>query len=176
MRQSSKVALGGVMGALAVACMLLTVFPYMTYALPAAAGVMLIPIVIELGLKTGWMVYAVAALLSLLVAPDKEAAILFVAFFGYYPLIKAALERLNKRVVEWAVKLAVFNAAMIAAYLVLLFVLGLDPEAFELFGIQLPYVFLLLGNGVFVIYDVALTNVITLYVGRLHKTFARIFK
>ena len=47
MRQSGKVALGGIFGALSLMFMLMTVFPLGTYALPAIAGALLIPVVIE---------------------------------------------------------------------------------------------------------------------------------
>ena len=175
-KQSGKVALGGVLGALSLVCMLLTIFPYATYALPALAGAVLIPIVVEMGVKWSFLVYASVALLSLIVAPEKEAAILFAAFFGYYPTLKAVLEKLKSRVAEWGIKLAVFNATMVAAYMLLLFVFNLDPESFELFGVNLPLVFLALGNVVFVIYDFALTNVISLYIQRLHPRFSHMFK
>ena len=49
----------------------------------------LIVAVIEIGGENGaWMIYAAVAVLSLLFAADKEAALLFVLFFGYYPVLK----------------------------------------------------------------------------------------
>lgn len=63
--------------------------PIGTYALPAIAGVLLIVAVIEIGAKWAWMIYAAVAVLSLLFAADKEAALLFVLFFGYYPVLKS---------------------------------------------------------------------------------------
>ena len=82
LKQSGKVALGGIMGALSLMIMFLTAFPYMTYALPAIAGAVLIPVVIELGSKWAWMVYACVSFLSLLIAPSLEAKVMFIAFFG----------------------------------------------------------------------------------------------
>ena len=86
------------MGALSLMIMFLTAFPYMTYALPAIAGAVLIPVVIELGSKWAWMVYACVSFLSLLIAPSLEAKVMFIAFFGYYPIVKALLERQKNRV------------------------------------------------------------------------------
>ena len=97
MKQTSKVALCGVLSALSVMLMLLTVIPIATYALPAMAGAVLIPIVVEAGPRWGWMSYAAVALLCLLIGPEPEAKVLFVTFFGYYPVLKAQLERLHKR-------------------------------------------------------------------------------
>lgn len=175
MKQSGKVALGGVLGALSLVCLFLTAFPYATYALPALAGAVLIPVVLEIGVKTGWMVYAAVALLALIVTPSVEAKMMFIAFFGYYPILKASLERLRRRWLEWVLKLAVFNAAMVLSYTLLLFAFGLEADTFELFDVNLPLAFLAMGNVVFVIYDLALTNVITLYMRSWHPRLTRLF-
>jgi len=175
MKQSGRIAVGGVFSALALACMLMTIFPYATYALPAMAGVCLIPVVLELGWRWGWMAYAVTALLSPLLAADKEAALLFIAFFGYYPVLKAWIERRKSRVIEWAIKLLLFNAAMVAAYMAAIFVFRL-PVDFEIFGVSLPFVLLALGNVTFLIYDKALTGLVSLYLYRLQPKLHRMFK
>ena len=176
MKQSGKIALGGVLGALSLMFMLLTIFPYMTYALPAIAGVMLIPVVMENGVKWGWMVFAAVACAAAIIVPSMESKVMFIAFFGYYPVLKATLERLHSRVAEWALKLLIFNVTMVAAYLLMIYVFGLPADEFEIGGVNLPLVFLGLGNVVFVIYDVALTNVITMYMRSLHPKLMRIFR
>lgn len=176
MKQSGKVALGGVFGALSLLFMLLTAFPMATYALPAIAGALLIPVVVEAGVKTGWMVYGAVALLSLFVAPDMQAKVMFIAFFGYYPVLKSQLERLSRRWVEWIVKLGIFNAAMILSYLAMLFVFGLETDTFVIGGVNIAWAFLLAGNVVFVIYDYALSNLVTVYFRVLHPRLSRVFR
>ena len=175
MRQSGKVALGGIFGALSLMFMLMTVFPLGTYALPAIAGALLIPVVIEAGVGTGWMVYGAVALLSLLVAPDMEAKVLFVSFFGYYPVLKSQLDRIRLRPLEWFLKLGLFNVTMVLSYLLMLFVFHLDPETFVFGGVNVAFLFLLAGNVIFLIYDYALTNVVTVYQRFLHPRLSRIF-
>ena len=175
MKQSGRIAVGGVFSALALACMLMTFFPYATYALPAMAGVCLIPVVLELGWRWGWMAYGVTALLSPLLAAGKEAALLFIAFFGYYPVLKAWIERRKSRVVEWVIKLVLFNAAIVAAYMAAVWVFRL-PVDFEIFGVSLPLVLLALGNVTFIIYDKALTGLVSLYLYRLQPKLRRMFK
>ena len=176
MRPSGKVALGGVFGALSLMFMLMTFFPLGTYALPAIAGALLIPVVVEAGVKTGWMVYGAVALLSLLVAPDMQAKVMFIAFFGYYPVLKALLERLRRRAGEWLVKLGIFNLSMVLSYLVMLFFFHLDPEAFVIGGVNVALLFLLAGNVVFVIYDMALGSLVTMYFRVLHPRLSRLFQ
>lgn len=125
MKQSSKTAFGGILTALSVVLMFLTgVIPFLTFALPALAGALLILIVMEIGSKWALCVYAAVSILSLLVVADKEAAMMYAAFFGYYPVIKSFLESKLPRVFEWIVKFLIFNAAMVLAYLVIILCSG----------------------------------------------------
>ncbi len=164
MKKSGRVALAGIVCALSFIAMLLTVIPVTEIALPAIAGALLILLVIELGVKWGFLGYVVVAILSLLMAPSIESRVLFVLFFGYYPVLKALLERIPFRFVGWLLKFLVFNATAIGGYLLLMRVLlVVDPADFVLFGVFLPGVFLLAGNVVFLLYDIGLTRWISLY-------------
>ena len=100
---------------------------------------------------------------------------MFIAFFGYYPVARLWIEK-RAFWLRWTVKLALFNAAMILSYLLLLFVFHLDPDTFEIGGVNLPWLFLLIGNVVFVVYDMAIERIVALYQVRLHRIFARIFR
>ncbi len=176
MKMSGRVALAGIVCALAFIAMLLTVIPVTEIALPAIAGALLILLVIELGVKWGFFGYAVVAILSLLMAPSIESRMLFVLFFGYYPVLKALLERIPFRPISWLLKFAVFNAAAVGGYFLLMSVLlVVDPAEFVLFGVFLPGVFLIAGNLVFFLYDIGLTRWISLYLHfwrpRLQKLF-----
>lgn len=138
MSKSGKIALGGLLTALGVVLMFLTgLIPIGTYALPAIAGVLLIVAVIEIGAKWAWMIYAAVAVLSLLFAADKEAALLFVLFFGYYPVLKSFLERISNKVLSWISKFAVFNVAVVACFFLAVNFLQLPEDSFTVFGIYL---------------------------------------
>lgn len=51
-------------------------------------------------------------------AGDKEAVVYYIMFFGYYPIIKGAIEgKIKTRAVQFVLKYAVFNAAVIGAFL-----------------------------------------------------------
>ena len=81
-----KVAFCGIVAALSAVLMFLTgLVPVATLAIPAIAGCLLIPVVVESGLSWGFGVYAVCSVLSFLLAADREAALFYVLFFGYYP-------------------------------------------------------------------------------------------
>lgn len=44
--------------------------------------------------------------------PDKANALLYLLFFGLWPMLKSLLERIPAGLLEWLCKLAVFNAVL----------------------------------------------------------------
>lgn len=161
--------------ALCTAVMVLTgLIPIGTYAMPALAGAVLIAVVAEAGAGWAMSVYAAVSLLSVFLAADKEAVLFFILFFGYYPVLKAVLEkRLRSRALRAAAKLAVFNAAAILEFWAAARLLGVPVESYSLFGHPVPWIFLLAGNFVFLVYDYALSLLVAAYFGRLHKLVVR---
>lgn len=175
MKYAGKVALCGLSTALAAGCMLLSAIPATEYAVPVIAGLLLLPVILEVGPKAGWAVYAASAVLTLLLAPLWEPKLLFVLFFGYYPVVKCYADRLN-RPLGWLLKFGIFNVAMVATYLLLQLMSGLPSDAFVLFGVSVPLVFLLVGNLLLPLYDRAINVVIRFYCVRLQRSMRRIFK
>ena len=110
MKKSTQVAVGGLASALCLLLMFLTgMIPFTTYALPAMAGIVLIAVVIENGTQTAALVYVSVSLLSLFLSPDKEAALMFLCFFGYYPVIKAKLEQIRPKLLELLAKYGILG-------------------------------------------------------------------
>lgn len=173
-RQSARIALGGMSAALCVALMFFSgILPFATYALPALAGIALIPTAVEMGCGTAALSYAAVALLSLFLVPDKETAAMFAAFFGYYPILRFRLERVRHKALRWLAKLGVFNLSMILAYQVFMRLIGLG-HILEEFGEGLfAAVVLAIGNVGFIVYDYALANMTRLYIWRLRERFFR---
>lgn len=160
----------GVMCGLAVAIMLCgSVIPCATFCAPAIGGLLLMPVAIECGMRMAWVCYGAIGLLTLLLAPDKEMAAIFVFFFGYYPLLKAYLQRIHSRVLRVLLKAIVFNGSVLAMYTVLLYLFPIQylVEEFAQIAGWMILVLLLLGNLCFWIYDAALVNIVQLYVIKL---------
>ena len=169
MKQSVKTAFSGAMAAVGVVLMLFQgLIPVASIALPALAGCLLIPVVVEAGLSWAFGAYGVTAVLSLLLAPDREAALIYLLFFGYYPALYALLGRIRKKVPRYALKLLLFNCAAIAEALLALHLLGVPVETVAFLGRFTPVVLLLLANVVFIVYDFALDGLIATYIRRLH--------
>lgn len=145
-------ALGGVLAALAVVIMSMgTLIPVATYVCPMLCAILLKLVLNTCGKRTAWAWYGAVSLLSLLMAPDKEAAAVFV-FIGYYPIVKPALDR---KKFPWLWKGLLFNAAILVMYWLLMHLFGLEQvaEDFEGMGIVLTLVTLALGNLVFFMLD-----------------------
>ena len=152
-------------------------FPGATYCAPLLASLVLIPAQEECGPRAAWGLFTAAALLSLLLCADKEAALLFAAL-GYYPILKARFDAVRPGLLSRLCKLAFFNAAVLAAYAVLLFVLVSDTARAEFreMGKAMTAALLLGGNIVFLLYDFVLRRLRPLYVGRLQPVLRRLFR
>ena len=128
-----------------------TIIPVATYAAPVLC-MLVCQVVLKLcGSRIAWAWYGAVAFLSLLLAPDKEAAAVFLVL-GYYPILKPKLDSLKgKRL--W--KGLFFNSAILALYWVLLRVIGMEQllSDFEGMGIAMTAVLLILGNVTFFLLD-----------------------
>ena len=145
-------ALGGILAALAVVLMNLgTLIPVATYACPMLCCLLLELVRKLCGSRIAWAWYGVVAILSVLMAPDKEAAAVFV-FIGYYPIVKPWLDR---RKGKWLWKGLLFNSAVLAMYFLLMHLLGMEriTAEFEELGTVFTAVLLLLGNVTFFLLD-----------------------
>ena len=144
MKQASRdLALCGVLCALAVAIMAMgTILPVATYCAPVLASMTLLPVLVLCGEKLSWAMFFASAMLSLLLAPDKEAAAIFLAL--------PKLDR-KPKIRRWVGKFLLFNVSILAAYAVLLFVLRLDAlrEEFSAMSGALLAGLLLGGNFLF---------------------------
>ena len=154
---SRTVALGGVLAALSLCVMWLGgLLGIATYVSPMLCAILLQIVKNICGNRLGWAWYGAVAILSLLLAPDKEAAAVFAAL-GYYPLVKP---RLEKRKFPWLWKGLLFNAVILILYWALMNLLGMDAIAAEFAeaGTVMTIVMLLLGNVTFFLLDVVLSK------------------
>lgn len=175
---AARMALCGVLAALAVALMFLGgTVPFASIACPVLASLVLIPVYCECGWKWGLLWYAAVAALAALLAPEKEAAVLFV-FFGYYPMLRKLIGQAARARGCVAVKLVYVNAAVFAAYGLMLYVFHLTAvmEDFAGMGKAMLAVLLVLANVTFVIYDVLIARLEVYYHVRLAPEAASVNK
>ena len=148
LKQSNRMAVCGMMAALSVVIMVLGgVLGIGMYASPMLAGFCLLPIGKKYGTKDQWLVWAAVSLLSLMLIPEPEQNLMYIALFGLYPILYPYFKRLPGAW-KWIGKLLYFHAAAIAVELLVMLVLV--PEVMSL---PMIIVLLLLGNAVFWMYD-----------------------
>lgn len=157
-----------------VVMMLSALFPSLSYALPMIAGAIILIPSIEFGTRSALAVYAAGSILSFILPTDKEAALFFVLLFGIYPIVKKYYEQIKIRALEYVAKFAHFNAAAVcAAWLaMLIFSIPIDDGTLGKWGIPL---LLAIGNFAFIVYDIMLTKLVTLYVYKLQPILRKTF-
>jgi hypothetical protein len=176
-KTSSKAALGGMLAALSVVIMLMTLaFPFLSITLPVLAGLILLIAVIEGGAVLSLEIYAVVSIISLLLLADKQAALFYAVFFGYYPVIKEKTERLKNRLLEWLIKLVVYNMALTIFYFAAEILFGIGLEDFAAFGKYALIAFFIILNIVFVMYDFVFTKIITVYMLSIRRYIKKYYK
>lgn len=128
-----------------------TILPVATYAAPVLCILVGQAVLKLCGSRVAWAWYGVVAVLSLLLAPDKEAAAVFLVL-GYYPIVKPRLDRIKGR---WLWKGLLFNGSILLLYWILLKVMGMDQlvSDFEGMGLAMYAVLLILGNVTFFMVD-----------------------
>ena len=119
--------------------------------------------VIEYGKSSPWLVFGVTAVLSLILLPNKSPAVMYTFFFGFYPILKEKFEKM-RTVVSWVLKEVVFHIALVLIFIALKYILIMPDMLLSM------YVILLIGcELVFVLYDIALTRLISMYVYKIRK-------
>ena len=158
---AAKVAFGGVMAALALVIMnLVSMIPIATFVCPTLCMIVL-QIVLKLcGSRIGWAWYGAVAILSVLLAPDKEAAAIFV-FVGYYPILKPKMDQLK---VDRLFKFLYFNSVILLMYWLLINLFGMAQIAKEYLemGLAVTVITLVMGNMIFFMLDRILSRVMTM--------------
>jgi len=165
-KKTKYIAVSAILSAMGVVLLYFgSLIEVLDLSMAALASMLVIFAVIEMGGIYPFSVYFVTGLLALILLPVKLPAVYYLIFAGYYPIIKEKLERLHF-VLEWIIKIVVFNIAFVAVLLISKYVFAIPDET--KFMMTAIYI---LGNIVFVIYDIALTRLITFYNVKLRHRF-----
>lgn len=163
--KSSVIARGGLITALGVLCVYLSSYlPTDKIFLQSIGSCLILISILTTGIKNSILVYFSTVILSLLICGIKLTTIAYIMFFGLYGFVKYYIERLNKIVVEYILKLIYCNLCLYILFLIYKIFL---PSLFNLntsiyiiaFGIQI----------VFIVYDYVLTVFISYFKKRYSK-------
>ena len=93
-KRTKKLTLGAMLAAIGAVLLLLgSLFQVIVLSMAAIASFVCVIAVIELGTGWAWMIYGVVGVISVLLRPTSFAPWVYVAFLGYYPIIKEKIER-----------------------------------------------------------------------------------
>ena len=147
---SRRLAVCAMSAAVGVVLMLLGSFMGLgMYMAPIFVGWCLMPIGRKYGVQYQMMLWIVIGLLSFLFVGDIEQNLMFIGFFGWYPIIRLKLQKLP-RVPRLCLKLVLFNLVIVALEAIVL--IFLVPEVMETW---LAVLLLGMGNLTFLVYDYA---------------------
>lgn len=105
-----KTALTGILSAFIVLILFLeSITPTGKLGFYVLAGFILAVIVLETGVKWGWVAFVVTSLAGLIVVPEKLNVLPYILFFGIYTILKFHIESLRRPWIEILLKFAAFN-------------------------------------------------------------------
>lgn len=161
-----KLALGGICLALTLIFMFGASFvPGIELTLFAIASLFTAVMIIETGVGGGILLYIGAALLGLILLPNKLALVPYIFFFGYWCIIKYYIEKVKSGIVQIIIKIIFFAALLCVA---LLFFAEILTGSINL--PEYPTAVLIVAGTLFLLlYDYVVTFLIGFYFRRLQK-------
>ena len=165
MSRTKKLTFSALIAALSVLCLAgSALLPRITLSLAALAGLFPAAAVIVCGYGWAAGASAAAALLALLLLPDKTAGVWFACFFGHYPIWKALIERMQTRLGKplygWILKVLGFALCMAVLYcLFAQFFTAAIPFVFPESTVG-PAILAVVLLAAFVVYDIAFSILI----------------
>lgn len=145
-----------------------------TYVAPLAGSILMIIICDLVNKKNAFITYLAISLISLFFLPDKECALTYVFFFGYYVIIRDNIEKINPKILSFAVKLIIYNTGIISSQLLLIYAFRIPLDnSWGKWGIIL---LIALANLVFLAYELMLSRLIILYNFKYKNRIHRLMK
>lgn len=177
--KAKDIALGGILVALTTIVLYATsILPISTLAILTIASALIPVCIIRSNIQTSIFVYISSSLIAFFLVPINISFLYFV-FFGLYGIIKYFIERIRKEKLEIVLKLVFFNIAFIIGFIIMQNVLGINIIAglevlmsrfFDTSGRTIASIILwIVAQPIFLIYDYAMTMIITFYMERIHK-------
>ncbi len=157
--RGKKIALGGVVSGLSIVSLYLaSILPTNRLLFFALSSIFIAAVVIEYGVSTAFSTYIAISLLGLVLVPNKLMMHPYIFFFGYYGIIKYYIEKKNSLILEWAIKIFIFNAALWIMYAIAQVFIA--QNIVNEYGLSFMAV---LAQIVFVAYDIGYTAAISYY-------------
>ena len=175
MKNSKFIAYTGVATALSVVMLFLgSIFWVLGYTMPLVASLVMIILLDSISQKSALLTFISTSIISFILLNDKECVLLYILFFGYYPLIRDKINDIKPKFLSYLLKFITFNAAMVLTQVLCVYVFGIPFD--DMLGKWGIVVFVLCLNLVFVVFDKLYTLLLRLYRIKLKKKVEKYIK
>lgn len=175
MKKSKIIAYSGVATALSVVMLFLgSIFWVLGYTMPLVASLVMIILLDSISQKSALLTFISTSIISFILFNDKECVLLYILFFGYYPLIRDKINDIKPKFLSYLLKFITFNAAMVLTQVLCVYVFGIPFD--DMLGKWGIVVFVLCLNLVFVVFDKLYTLLLKLYRIKLKKKVEKYIK
>ena len=160
--KAKEITLSAILIALTIIILYLNLLlPISTISILTLAS-LLIPIALIRGsIKIAILVYIASSILGFFILPIN-IILLYILFFGIYGIVKFYIEKINKLPVEIILKIIFFNVMFFITFFIFNSVISIEIT-------KLPIeLFIIVAQVVFLIFDYALTLLISFYLERIH--------
>lgn len=176
---AKNISLGGILVALTIIILYSTaILPISTISILTISSAIIPVCIIRGDIKTSIFVYISSSLIAFFLVPINIALLYFI-FFGVYGIIKYFVERIRKEKLEILLKLIFFNISFAIGFIIMQNILGINiiagleevisnliDESTRLVAVIILWIIV---QPIFLIYDYAMTMIITFYMERIHK-------
>ncbi len=175
MKNSKVIAYSGVATALSVVMLFLgSIFWVLGYTMPLVASLVMIILLDSISQKSALLTFISTSIISFILLNDKECVLLYILFFGYYPLIRDKINYIKPKFLSYLLKFITFNAAMVLTQVFCVYVFGIPFD--DMLGKWGIVLFVLCLNLVFVVFDKLYTLLLKLYRIKLKKKVEKYIK
>lgn len=175
MKNSKVIAYSGVATALSVVMLFLgSIFWVLGYTMPLVASLVMIILLDSISQKSALLTFISTSIISFILLNDKECVLLYILFFGYYPLIRDKINDIKPKFLSYLLKFITFNAAMVLTQVLCVYVFGIPFD--DMLGKWGIVLFVLCLNLVFFVFDKLYTLLLRLYKIKLKKKIEKYIK
>lgn len=175
MKNSKVIAYSGVATALSVVMLFLgSIFWVLGYTMPLVASLVMIILLDSISQKSALLTFISTSIISFILLNDKECVLLYILFFGYYPLIRDKINDIKPKFLSYLLKFITFNAAMVLTQVLCVYVFGIPFD--DMLGKWGIVLFVLCLNLIFVVFDKLYTLLLKLYRIKLKKKVEKYIK
>lgn len=177
MKKSYKIAVCGMCTALSVVIMFLGGVLYIfSYTTPLLLGVIMLMVNRTFGKSSAVTTYFAVSVLSMILVSDKESVLLYVMFFGYYPILKYKFDSMNSKPLRVFIKFLLFNTALAGAELLSYYIFRIPFFEDGVQSVWIVAAFTLAMNLIFVMFEFLLNKYFILYVNKFEPKIKKLFK